>query len=111
MAYDPSSHRGSNGVPYTIEQALALMKQLPLEGLNERLVVSVMRTTLESAGVSIPLLLQLAGTRQDEVTTEIVRLQDEISSLHAAIDQKTAEVRYYQETLAEIGTLQDRFKA
>ncbi len=95
---------------YTIEQALQLMKELPLEGMNEKLIIGVIRSTLESTGVSIPHLLSMANERQDQITNEIMRLQGEIASLNEAIQQKTMQVQAYQEGLAEIGSLRERFE-
>ncbi len=106
MTQDPHGY----GVNFTIEQALHLMKNVPLEGLNEKLVVQVMRTTLESVGVSIPSLLEMSSLKQDEITNEIVRLQGEIASLHQTIDEKTQQVSAYQEALAEIGSIRERFE-
>ena len=106
MTQDPQGY----GTNYTIEQALQLMKELPLEGMNEKLIISVIRSTLESAGVSLPNILAMANERQDQITNEIVRLQGEISSLNEAIQQKTMQVQAYQEGLAEIGSLRERFE-
>ncbi|MCP4604276.1 MAG: hypothetical protein GY847_27775 [Proteobacteria bacterium] len=106
MTQDPQGY----GTNYTIEQALQLMRELPLEGMNEKLIISVMRSTLESAGVSIPNLLSMSNERQDQITNEIVRLQGEIASLNEAIQQKTAQVQAYQEGLADIGSLRERFE-
>ncbi len=96
--------------PYGVEQALALLKQVPAEGLNEKVVVEVIRKTLESTGISIPQLLDAAARRQDDVTNEIVRIQGEIASLHHTIEEKTSIVQVYQEQLAEIGSLRERFE-
>lgn len=102
---------GSGGrTPFTVEQALHLMKSVPTEGMPEKVVVRVIRTTLESVGISIPDLLAAASRRQDEVTNEIVRIQGEIASLHQAIEEKSAQVAYYQEQLGEIGSLRERFE-
>jgi hypothetical protein len=109
MTQDQYGYQGG-GMIYTIEQALQLMRELPLDGMNEKLVVGVMRTSLESAGVSIPQLLELANQRQDQITNEIVRLQGEISSLREAIEMKTNQVTAYQEQLGEIGSLRERFE-
>jgi hypothetical protein len=98
------------GTPFTVEQALQLMKEVPTEGMPERVIVQVVRTTLESVGISIPELLAAASRRQDEVTNEIVRIQGEIASLHQAIEEKSAQVAYYQEQLGEIGSLRERFE-
>ena len=105
----PGFGQGQSG-PYSIEQALDLMRSVPVEGLNEKLVVQVVRRTLESAGVNIPELLEEAGRRQDQVTNEIVRIQGEIANLHAQIEAMTAQVASYQEQLAEIGQLRERFE-
>jgi hypothetical protein len=98
------------GTPYTVEQALDLMRGIPTEGMPERLIVQVIRKTLESVGISIPDVLAAASRRQDEVTNEIVRIQGEIASLHQAIEAKSAQVAYYQEQLGEIGSLRERFE-
>jgi len=102
--------QGPQATSYTIDQAMALMRSVPVEGLNERLVVQVIRKTLESAGISIPHLLGAVVQRQDEVTNEIVRIQTEIASLHQQIEIKTAQVQNYQEQLAEIDRLRERFE-
>jgi DNA repair ATPase RecN len=101
---------GAQGQNYSIDQALALMRSVPAEGLNERLVVQVIRKTLESAGISIPQVLGAVVQRQDEVTNEIVRIQTEIASLHQQIEIKTAQVQNYQDQLAEIDQLRERFE-
>jgi hypothetical protein len=98
------------GSGYTVEQALDLMRSVPVEGLNEKLVVQVIRSTLESAGISIPQLLDEVGRRQDQVTNEIVRIQGEIANLHQEIEAKSAQVASYQQQLAEIGSLRERFE-
>jgi hypothetical protein len=108
MTQDPSQYNG--GIPYTIEQAMQLLKELPLEGLNEKLVVGVMRSTLESAGVSISSLLEMSSQRQDQITNEIVRLQGEIASLRDAIEEKTSQVTFFNDQLADIGSLRERFE-
>jgi len=95
---------------YGVEQALTLLRQVPLDGLNEKVVVTVIRKTLESAGISIPHLLDAATRQQDAVTNEIVRIQGEIASLHQAIEEKSRTVQVYQQQLAEIGSLRERFE-
>jgi hypothetical protein len=110
MNQGPTSYAPGTSTGYTIEQALDLLKSVPTEGMPEKLVVQVIRTTLESVGISIPQLLEDAARRQDQVTNEIVRIQGEIASLHQAIEEKSAQVAYYQEQLGEIGSLRERFE-
>ncbi len=97
-------------VNYGVDQALMLLRQIPSDKSNEKMVVSIVRQTLESTGIDIPRLLAAASLRQDEVTNEIVRIQGEISSFHQAIEEKTVIVQQYQEQLAEIGSLRERFE-
>jgi len=95
---------------YGIDQALELLRQMPSDGDNDRLLIAIIRRTLESTGIDIDVLLIEAVKRQDEVTSEIVRVQGEIASLHQQIEEKTILVREYQESLAEIGSLRERFE-
>ncbi len=95
---------------YGVDQAIMLLRQIPSDRTNQKMVVSIVRKTLESAGIDIPRLLEGATQRQDEVTNEIVRIQGEISSFHQAIEEKTVIVQQYQEQLAEIGSLRERFE-
>jgi len=100
----------SGGAGFGVDQALDLIRQVPLGGLNDHMVIDVMRKTLASAGIDLQALMDAAALRQDEVTGEIVRLQNEISTLHQAIDEKTAQVQHLQEQQEEIGSLRDRFE-
>lgn len=109
MSQNPEGYYGGPSIAYSLDQALALMRSLPEAEMNEEVIGQVMRTSLESAGVSIPSLLEVAAQRQDQITDEIVKLQGEISTLQQAVDEKTAIVKNYQEQLAEIGTLRERF--
>ena len=95
---------------YGVDQAIMLLRQIPSDRTNQKMVVNIVRKTLESAGIDIPRLLEAATQRQDEVTNEIVRIQGEISSFHQAIEEKTVIVQQYQEQLAEIGSLRERFE-
>jgi hypothetical protein len=103
--------QGGMAIGYGVEQALELFRQVPLGGLNDRMVIDVVRKTLESTGISIQSLLDAAAIRQDEMTNEIVRIQGEISALHQAIEEKTMQVQMYQAQLAELGSLRDRFES
>ncbi len=92
---------------YTIEQALQLMKGLPVD-MNQELVIQVMKASLESAGVSIQDLVGSAAHRQEEITAEIMKLQSEISALHEAIEMKTKQAAGHNETLGDIVALVER---
>ena len=95
---------------YTIDKVLDLLRDVPADGPNSKLVVDVVKKTLESAGIDILTLLSGANERQDAITNEIVRLQTEISSLHSAIEEKTDQVSKLQAYLTELGHLKERFE-
>ena len=97
-------------VNYGVDQALLLLRQIPSDRSNQKMVVNIVRQTLESTGINIQRLLEAATVRQDEITNEIVRIQGEIASYHQAIEEKTVIVQQYQEQLAEIGSLRERFE-
>jgi hypothetical protein len=102
--------QGGTTAAFSVEQALALLRQVPLGGLNDRMVIDVIRKTLESTGISIPSLLETAAFRESEMQNEIMRIQSEISALHQAIEEKNSQVQAYQAQLSELGTLRDRFE-
>jgi hypothetical protein len=102
--------QGGTANQFTIEQALMLLRQVPLGGLNDRMVIDVMRKTLESTGISIQALLETAAFRESEIQNEIMRVQSEIAALHQAIEEKTSQVQIYQSQLGELGTLRDKFE-
>jgi len=111
MNQDPHGHGATPGQgAYGIDDVLVLMKQIPADGLNERLVVDVVRKTLESTGISISAILEMAGQYQAQIENEIMRIQGEIATLHQAIEEKSAQVSALQEQLSEIGQLQERFQ-
>jgi hypothetical protein len=95
---------------FGVDQALMLLRQIPSDRSNEKMVVDVVRKTLESTGINIQRLIEATTHRQDEVTNEIVRIQGEITAFHQAIEEKTIIVQQYQEQLAEIGSLRERFE-
>jgi len=99
---------GSSG--FGIDQALQLLRTVPLGGLNDHMVIDVIRKTLASTGIDIQELMAGVSLREDEVTGEIVRLQNEISSLQQAIEEKKAQVQQLQEQQEELGSLRDRFE-
>ncbi len=103
--------QGEKASGFGVEQALELLRQVPLGGLNDRMVIDVIRKTLASTGINLQALMEAAAYRQDEMTNEIVRIQSEISALHQAIEDKTAQVQMYQSQLAELGSLRDRFES
>jgi len=100
----------ANPNDYTIDRVLDLMREVPADGPNSKLVIQVVRKTLESAGINLPSVLEMSNQRQDAITNEIVRLQTEISSLRQAIDEKTEQVSKLQSYLGELGQLRERFE-
>jgi hypothetical protein len=102
---------GGQAGGFGVEQALELFRQVPLGGLNDRMVIDVVRKTLESTGISIQTLLETAAFRESEMQNEIMRIQGEIATLHQAIEEKNMQVQVYQRQLTELGSLRDRLES
>src|SRR5215472_14363170 len=82
-------------VPYTIEDAIRLMRTLPVDQ-NLELVVRVIKGTLESLNVRLPTIIEDA-TRKEQT------IQERIAALHAAITDLEKEIAKRRD---EIGTLE-----
>lgn len=84
---------------FGVDQAIALMKKLPLDDEPE-LVLRVVRKTLRSTGVSIEQLVESAKKREDELASSvegdrnaIEQLEREIAERKASIDRKLAQMK------------------
>src|SRR5687767_7053774 len=62
---------------YGIQNAIELMRNLPQD--NVELVVRVVKTTLESTQIKIPLIIKDATRKQGEIEKRIAILKKEIS--------------------------------
>jgi hypothetical protein len=76
---------------YGIAQANELMAKLPTSD-NADLVVSVIRTTLESVGVHVGQLIAEAKGREGELRTQIEQRRSTIADLERRIDAEREEI-------------------
>jgi uncharacterized protein YlxW (UPF0749 family) len=109
MEQYPRENLAATPVAYTVEQALQLIRQLPLDRMDEEKLISAVRSTLENVGVSIASLLDESSKQEDAITGEIMRLQSDVVALQQAVEQKGAQVAAYQAQLAELASLRERF--
>ncbi len=75
---------------YGIDDAIALMRTLPSE--NIELVVQVVKQTLESARIDIPVIIEDASAKLQRIDGRIVVLRDAIAELEREIDTRRAEI-------------------
>jgi hypothetical protein len=75
---------------YGIDDAIALMRTLPSE--NIELVVQVVKQTLESARIDIPVIIEDASAKLQRIDGRIAVLRDAIAELEREIDARRAEI-------------------
>jgi hypothetical protein len=75
---------------YGIDDAIALMRTLPSE--NIELVVQVVKQTLESARIDIPVIIDDASAKLQRIDGRIAVLRDAIAELEREIDTRRAEI-------------------
>lgn len=75
---------------YGIDDAIALMRTLPSE--NIELVVQVVKQTLESARIDIPVIIDDAAAKLQRIDGRIVVLRDAIAELEREINTRRAEI-------------------
>ena len=75
---------------YGIEKAIELMRTLPAE--NVELVVQVVKFSLESVGIKLPIIIEDAIRRQKDIQGRIGVLRAEIADLEAEIKTRKDEI-------------------
>ena len=84
---------------FGIEKAIELMRNLPDD--NEQLVVTVVRTTLESANVSVEAIIDDAELKQAKIENRVDALKKEIAEYEEEIAARKDEIRRLEEDHAE----------
>jgi hypothetical protein len=75
---------------YGIDKAIQLMRTLPAE--NVELVVQVVKFSLESVGIKLPIIIEDAIRRQRDIQGRIGVLRAEIADLESEIKQRKDEI-------------------
>ena len=101
------SNGQANGRSYGIDQAIALMRTLPVDQ-NVELVVRVIRHTLESTNVLLPSIIDDALAREAMLQERMERLDSEIESFAEQIDLRRQEIGRLSSELKETSTVKDR---
>jgi CBS-domain-containing membrane protein len=92
---------------YGIDQAIALMRTLPVEE-NAELVVRVMHQTLESLNVHLPGIIDDAQAKEVSLQERMEKLDAEIESFAEQIDLRRHEIARLAAELKETSTVKER---
>lgn len=93
---------------YGIEEAIALMRTLPMD--NVELVVRVVKHTLESTHIDIPLIIEDATGKQERIANRIQVLKEEISDLEKEIAKRSDEIQTLEKDNEETTLVKERLE-
>jgi len=86
---------------YSIDHAVALMRELPNE--NSNVIISVVTRTLESANINVVNIIDDAKTKEKALDSQIKQLNDEIAALENQIAEKKEQISVSTAILEETG--------
>ena len=89
----------SRPLNYGIEDAIKLMRKLP--SVNTEIVVSVVKTTLESTNVQVPDIIADAERKEQSIHKRTAQLEKEIAELEQKIAKRNEEIATLQTDLQE----------
>jgi hypothetical protein len=93
---------------YGIEKAIELMRTLPQE--NVELVVQVVKFSLESVGIKLPVIIEDAIRRQKDIQGRIGVLRGEIAELEQEIKTRRDEIDRLEADHKETSMVRDRLE-
>ena len=93
---------------YGIEKAIELMRTLPTE--NIQLVVQVVKFSLESVGIKLPVIIGDAIRRQTDLRGRVDVLKAEIADLETEIKQRKDEIEKHEADYKETTTVRERLE-
>jgi hypothetical protein len=96
----------NGGARIGIDHAIMLMRSLPTEK-NVALVVTVLKTTLESLNIHVADIVADAGNRQQEIDARTGQLQAEITGLEQEIAKRAEEIRRLDAARAETSKVKE----
>jgi len=110
---EPASAKGGTKVTpetddYGIEKAIELMRTLPQE--NVELVVQVVKFSLESVGIKLPVIIEDAIRRQKDIQGRIGVLKGEIGELEQEIKTRKDEIDRLDADHKETSMVRDRLE-
>lgn len=89
-----------------IDHAIQLIRSLPTER-NVDLVVTVLKTTLESLGIRVTDIVADAVRRQKDLEGRVGQLKSEIGTLEKEIEQRAQEILRLEAAHAETSKVRD----
>lgn len=93
---------------YGIEKAIELMRTLPQD--NVELVVQVVKFSLESVGIKLPVIIEDAIRRQKDIQGRVGVLRGEISELEQEIKTRKEEIDRLDADHRETSMVRDRLE-
>jgi hypothetical protein len=93
-------------ISFGINKAIELWRKLPKD--NVELVVTVIKTTLESINVKVASIVNDAGRKQGDIERRIDVLKKEIGELEVEIDQRRKEIDGLEADHAETTEVKER---
>jgi hypothetical protein len=96
--------------PYSVQDAIALMRKLPSDPASLPLVVQVVRSTLASMNVRVEDIVDDATQRQKGIEDRIIKIRAAISDLEKEIATRRHEIAEAEADLAETVSVRERLQ-
>lgn len=93
---------------YGIQKAIELMRTLPQD--NVELVVQVVKFSLESVGIKLPIIIEDATRRQQDIQGRIGVLRGEIAEHEKEIKLRREEIERLETDFKETSTVRERLE-
>lgn len=93
---------------YGIEKAIELMRTLPDD--NVELVVRVVKVSLESVGIKLPVIIEDAARRQQDIQSRIAGRRAEIADLEQEIQVRRDEIERLEADHRETTMVRERLE-
>jgi hypothetical protein len=101
--------RAASSRGYGIEQAIQLMRALPVDQ-NVELVVQVIKTTLESLNVRVSDIIQDAAQKQSDISSKITSLNAQIADFENEIETRRQEIARLEADHSETTSVRARLE-
>jgi outer membrane murein-binding lipoprotein Lpp len=98
----------TSGPDFGIQNAMELMRKLPPD--NIPLVVSVVKTTLESLAIDVESIIEDAKVKRAKIAERISGLEAEIADLEEEVAARREEIKALRDDAAETKLVQERLQ-
>jgi peptidoglycan hydrolase CwlO-like protein len=95
---------------YSVEDAIALMRKLPVDPQNVQLVIQVVRSTLASMNVRVEDIIEDANKRQSGLEETILKSRAKITELEKEIASHRQEIARLEADLSETVAVKERLE-